>query len=244
MSRRPRIHFHNAVYHAYSRGVDGQDIFRDAEDRYRFLGLMNRVSRDLSVHVMAYCLMGNHFHLAIQVAHVDLSAAMHKMLTPYALHFNGKYRRVGHLFQGRFRDNLCVDEGYLNNLIRYIHLNPVRAGFVSEAHLWPWSSLKGKQLEAGGDLTGFDAWASPERQRISLAREVRGEPTSLDELGSVLCRAESIPEEELKNACYDRRIVKLRRRFTRAAVTEGHRITQIAAWLGIDKGRVSRYAQN
>ncbi|UPT74575.1 MAG: hypothetical protein M0D55_02240 [Elusimicrobiota bacterium] len=136
-----------------------------------------------------------------------------------------------------------MDDGYLQNLIRYIHLNPVRAGLVPEAHLWAWSSLLGRPLDSGEDLIGFDAWAPPEKQRISLEREVRGGPTSLGVLGAGVCRAASITEEELKSAFYDRRLVEVRRRFTRAAVAEGHQITRIAEWLGIDKSRVSRYAR-
>lgn len=90
--------------------------------------------------IEAFCLMSNHIHLAIQVAEVNISCIMHWLSLCYTFYINRKYQRIGHLFQGRFRSILVADLRYLNELIRYIHLNPVRAGMVLDPKHYFWSS--------------------------------------------------------------------------------------------------------
>src|SRR6185503_15252840 len=95
---------------------------------------------EMSCTILAYCLMGNHFHLAMRVGNIPLSRIMHRMLTTYAMAFNFRHDRTGHLFQARYKAILCLDDAYLLGLVRYIHLNPVRAGLVPKPENWPWSS--------------------------------------------------------------------------------------------------------
>lgn len=136
-----------AFYHVYNRGVGGQIIFRDAQDKYKFIALLERYLSDDESHasyptyqleIVAYCLMGNHFHLLVyqDADHTTISAFMKSVLTAYSMYFNLRYKKSGHVFQGVFRASRIGDEAYLAHISRYIHLNP-------ETYLtYKWSSLK------------------------------------------------------------------------------------------------------
>ncbi len=140
MPRKPRLHYPGAVYHVIVRGNGGQDIFFDAGDRTRyFLLLQENVERfNLSIH--AFCLMTTHIHAVMQVGDVPLSRIMQNIGFRYTQFINRKYKRSGHLFQGRFKALLIDADSYLLELIRYIHLNPVRAGMVQYPENFIWSS--------------------------------------------------------------------------------------------------------
>ncbi len=123
-----------------SRGNGGRDIFIDDDDRRRFLDILSKVKKATPFELFAYCLMSNHFHMLVRVGGFDLSRIMQHLLTRYSRYFNGRRRRLGHLFQSRFKAPLCDGDSYLIELLRYIHLNPVRAKMVSDPAQWPWSS--------------------------------------------------------------------------------------------------------
>lgn len=244
MPRPPRIHFHGAVYHAMARGVDGREIYADDADRRLFLSELDRAEKDFAADIMAYVLMGNHFHLAIRVAHISLSAIMQRIESVYAQAYNRRHERTGHLFQARFKAKLCLDEAYLRAVIRYIHLNPVRAGLVSEAHHWPWSSLHGRRLEEdGSNLAGFDPWKDADDIDLDLRRETLSDPSPLSDIGeAAACRA-AISLNDLKSQTFDRGIISAKRDFTIDALRAGHPLARIAKWLGCAKSSASRYAR-
>lgn len=140
MPRKPRIHIPYAFYHAILRGNNKQNIFVDEEDRsYLCLKLQEGLSR-FSHKIHAFCFMTNHIHLLIQVCAYPLGDIIHHFSSIYARTFNRHYDRIGHLFQGRFKAQLVRDEKYLLDLIRYIHLNPVRANIVTDPADYLWSS--------------------------------------------------------------------------------------------------------
>lgn len=129
------------IYHLVARGVRQQAIFRGEGD-YRFFlgGLRGRL--DAGGHeLLAYCLLPNHVHLLLRNGPQPLSALMQGLLRSYAHHFNQAEGKVGHVFQGRHRSRLCATESYLGELLRYIHLNPVRAGLARQPEAYRWSSL-------------------------------------------------------------------------------------------------------
>ena len=244
MPRSPRAHFYGAVYHVMARGVDGRDIYADDSDRRFFLSELDRVKTDFAADIKAYVLMGNHFHLAIKVAHVTISVIMQRLETVYAQAFNRRHKRSGHLFQARFKAKLCLDDAYLLAVIRYIHLNPVRAGFVQEAHHWPWSSLHGEpQNDDGIDLSGFDPWGDAEDIDLDLKREVASALCPLDALGARSADRTSVTIKELRSATIERRIVAAKRDFTIDALRAGHPLVRIAEWLRCAKSSASRYAR-
>ena len=140
MARPLRIEFPGALYHVTSRGNARQRVFRDDEDRETFLATLAWVVERFGWCCHAYCLMGNHVHLLIETPQPNLSRGMRQLNGVYTQRFNRRHRKVGHLFQGRFKAILVEKEGYLLELARYIVLNPVRAKMVKTPDRYPWSS--------------------------------------------------------------------------------------------------------
>lgn len=132
MSRKPRIHYPGAFYHVMLRGNAKQTIFHCKDDIKRFEGILSQGLERDKMRLCAYCWMINHVHMAIQVSDVPLSKMMQSLSQRYTGWFNHRYDRVGHLFQGRYKAILVDREGYLLEIIRYIHLNPVRAELVTD----------------------------------------------------------------------------------------------------------------
>lgn len=139
MARRPRIHFPGATYHVILRGNNKQDIFTCDRERYRFYSLIREGVERFGHQVLAYCLMSNHLHLAIQVADVPLADIVQNFSFRYTRYFNFRHERIGHLFHGRYKAIIIDTEAYFRELIRYIHLNPVRARLVTDPAEYPWS---------------------------------------------------------------------------------------------------------
>lgn len=140
MARPLRLEYPGAVYHLTSRGNARQDIFLDATDRRIFLELLAEQVRQHGWKCYAYCLMDNHYHLLIETPEANLSRGMQSLNGRYTQRFNRRHQRVGHVFQGRYKSILIEKESYLLEVSRYIVLNPVRAGMVTEAGAWMWSS--------------------------------------------------------------------------------------------------------
>lgn len=132
MARKPRIHFPGAFYHVILRGNAKQNIFNGDEDILRFEDFLNQGLKKYDQRLCAYCWMSNHVHMVLQVSAVPLSKMMQVLSQRYTGWFNYRHDRVGHLFQGRYRAILVDGEGYLREVVRYIHLNPVRAEIVTD----------------------------------------------------------------------------------------------------------------
>lgn len=142
MARPLRIEFPGALYHVTSRVNARQRVFRDDEDRETFLATLAWVAARFGWRCHAYCLMNNHVHLLIETPQPNLSRGMRQLNGVYTQRFNRRHRKVGHLFQGRFKAILVEKEGYLLELARYIVLNPVRAKRVKTPERYPWSSYR------------------------------------------------------------------------------------------------------
>jgi putative transposase len=148
MARRQRFHLPSATYHVMLRGNDGQPIFFSEGDRSRMCLLIQEGVERFGHSIHAFCFMTNHIHLAVKVADVSISRIMQHLAFRYTRYINRQQRRVGHLFQGRFKSILVDDELYLKELVRYIHLNPVRSGIVIHPDKYLWSSHRAyMQLE-------------------------------------------------------------------------------------------------
>jgi len=132
MARKPRIHFPGALYHVISRGNRRQGIFLDEKDLQRFLAYLTDCKKRFPFRLYAYALLKNHLHLLVEVEETPLSRIMQTLLFAYASYFNRRHGEVGHLFQGRHKAILCDKDAYLLELVRYIHLNAIRAGLVAD----------------------------------------------------------------------------------------------------------------
>lgn len=130
MPRKPRLEAQGLLYHIIARGIEGRNIFADQDDYKAFLSRLSDVLMDTFTKCYAFCLMPNHFHLLIKRDRTPVSTVMRRLLTGHAVNFNKKHKRTGHLFQNRYKSIICQEQIYLLELIRYIHLNPVRSGIV------------------------------------------------------------------------------------------------------------------
>ena len=126
MARPLRIEWPGGRFHVTARGNERKAIFRADGDRFHFLELLSQLGDRFGVKVHAYVLMENHYHLLLETPEANLSRAMHWLNASYSVWFNRKYRRAGHLLQGRFGAFLVEDDAGWQELARYVHLNPVR----------------------------------------------------------------------------------------------------------------------
>ena len=126
MARALRIEMENAWHHVTARGNERRAIFRDNEDRLRFLELLGATAARFGTVVGAYVLMENHYHVVLRTPNANLSRAVQWLNVSYGIGFNRRHRRSGHLFQGRFKSVLVDENEWLGELTRYVHLNPVR----------------------------------------------------------------------------------------------------------------------
>jgi len=150
MPRKARIDAAGALHHIIVRGIEGTKIFRDDADRDNLLDRLADLLLKSRTRCFAWALLPNHAHLLLQTGLQPIASLMRRLLTGYAVSFNLKYRRHGHLFQNRYKSILCQEDNYLKELVRYIHLNPLRAGLVPDLKSldrYPWaghSALTGK----------------------------------------------------------------------------------------------------
>jgi len=140
MSRPLRLQYSGALYHVMARGNAQLPIFHDDHDRIRLLDVLATVGARHDWQVLAYCLMNNHYHLVLETPTPSLARGMRDVNGRYAQWFNWRHRRVGHVFQGRYRSILVDGDAYFQELLRYVALNPVRARLCRSPSEWPWSS--------------------------------------------------------------------------------------------------------
>ena len=142
VARPLRIEYDGALYHVTSRGNERKSIFKDATDRETFLSILSQVNERFHWLCHAYCLMDNHYHLVVETPDGNLSKGMRQLNGVYTQAFNRRHRRVGHLFQGRFKGILVQKDSHFLEVCRYVVLNPVRARAVTNPKDWAWSSYR------------------------------------------------------------------------------------------------------
>lgn len=148
MARPLRIEYPGAYYHVTSRGNKRKAIFRDETDQEKFLDLLGRAVTDFQLRLHGYVLMSNHYHLLVETPKGGLNRAMRDLNGVYTQAFNHRHRRVGHLFQGRYKAILVDKDSYSVELSRYLHLNPWRVKPSQDPFKYRWSSLKAYVGEA------------------------------------------------------------------------------------------------
>jgi len=132
MPRKARIDAPGALHHIIVRGIERRKIFLDDTDRNSFLDRLGTTLKNTTTPCFAWALIPNHAHLLLRTGLTPLSTVMRRLLTGYAVYFNRRHRRHGHLFQNRYKSILCQEDAYLKELVRYIHLNPLRAKLVAD----------------------------------------------------------------------------------------------------------------
>ena len=130
MPRKARIDANDAVHHVISRGINRRAIFSDTKDHEDFLERLGSLLVETQTSCYAWALIPNHFHLLLKTGNDTISNLMKRLLTGYAVTYNRRYGRSGHLFQNRYKSILCQEDAYFLELVRYIHLNPLRAKLI------------------------------------------------------------------------------------------------------------------
>jgi len=191
MARPLRIEFAGGLYHVTSRGDRREDIFVGDEDRAAWLDLFGLVCERFNWVCHAYCLMTNHYHLLVETIEGNLSKGMRQLNGVYTQYVNRTHRRVGHVFQGRYKAIVVEKDAYLLELARYVVLNPVRARVVAQPEDWPWSSYRAMVgteaaptwLAVEGLLRGFGRTRGTARSNyIDFVRAGVGLPSVWDKL--------------------------------------------------------------
>lgn len=149
MPRKSRDRSSLNCYHIVTRGINKQDIFYDDNDRNKFLKEISKTKEKYGYKLYAYALMPNHVHLLIKENDISISNIMSSILVSYAEYINKKYDRIGYVFQDRFMSKPINDDEYLKNVLRYIHLNPQKAG-IESYDKYKWSSYQAYIKEVGG----------------------------------------------------------------------------------------------
>ena len=150
MPRQPRLDAPGTLHHVMGRGIEKIKIFRDKNDREDFIRRIEELCSQGAWIMYAWALLSNHFHILVRTGNQSLSTNMRRLLTGYVINFNRRHKRYGHLFQNRYKSIICEDDPYLLELTRYIHLNPLRAGMVTnkeDLDTYPWtghSAILGK----------------------------------------------------------------------------------------------------
>ncbi len=220
MPRLPRLDIPGLIYHVIFRGIERKEIFRGDADFKELLSRLSSLAGAEDMKVYGFALMPNHVHLLVRPLKMTLPTFMRRLLTGYAIYFNRKHRRAGHLFQNRYKSFAVEEDTYFLELIRYIHLNPVRAGIISDLDrlvLYPYtgySALMGRTkysfMEVDEVLLNFGGNLKRARQSLKEFMEggiALGRQAHL--LGGGLKRslAKLDPESKRDLQAYDERIL-------------------------------------
>jgi REP element-mobilizing transposase RayT len=171
MPRQSRIDAPGAFHHVIGRGINRQKIFLDDDDRRNFLDRLATLLTDSGIRCLAWAMLDNHFHLLLRTGTGSVSTLMRRLLTGYAVSHNRRYNRSGHLFQNRYKSILCQEDPYLLELVRYIHLNPLRAGMVSDMN-----QLDAYPFSGHGVLMGNhkNEWQDTDAVLVRFGKRVSG----------------------------------------------------------------------
>lgn len=170
MPRQARIDGAGTLHHIICRGIERKEIFSDDQDRDDFVSRLETILVQTSTRCFAWALIPNHFHLLLQTGSVPIATVMRRLLTGHATKFNRRHGRHGHLFQNRYKSILCQEEAYLLELVRYIHLNPLRAGIVSSLE-----ELRGYRYCGHGRLLArnSDSWLAADQVLIQFGKRIK-----------------------------------------------------------------------
>ena len=260
MARPPRLHYPGAIYHVMGRGVGGMALFTSDEEYLEFLAVLEDVARKTGCHVLAYCPLGNHFHLLMEVGDVPISNIMSRVMTRYAKRFNKARNRKGHVFQARFLSKMVCEESYFVQCLRYIHRNPLEAGVAETLEDWPWSShrqfvgrIRSTLLDLNralahlatdpgdalrryrrlmGAAGGTIADLEPEK-RPSVKPAPKPQRPALSEISGEIQQSLGIDVTALSSKRRTRPISQARRAFAERAAEFGYRVADIAQFLGL-----------
>ncbi len=250
MPRKKRID-RVGFYHIINRGVARSSIYHDDEDFLKFLDIVQEASGEYGFEIFSFCLMPNHYHLLLKTTDFNLSKLMQKINSRYSVYYNNKHKRVGPLWQGRFKSWYVYDELYLKSLVKYIEYNPIKANITRNIGEYQWAM-------SSHTVVPQEHFQTEQRQMLHL----KAFPSLNFELINLINLSESITEDEQKkiDALYraklemkeelfiKKELKKLdfyfsnykRERAISKAIKDGYLGTDIATYLEISKAAVSK----
>ncbi len=247
MARLPRIDL-AGFHHVINRGVEKRLVFVDQDDYDKFLTLLCQLCTKYEVDVHSYCLMSNHYHLLIETHQENLSKFMRALNAQYAAYFNKKYKRVGHLWQGRFKSWFVTNEAYLYTLIKYIEYNPLKAKIVRDLGQYTYSSYNAfvhkaepmyclknsimytQFLEVNDRVEFFESWYDED-----ILKEIK----KASKLVVSSYKSQELSLSVLKDMFHDRENKRTRNEKIVEAVDLGYSQNQIATFLNVTQGTIS-----
>ena len=173
MPRKARIDAPGALHHIICRGIERRKIFRNDTDKYDFISRLSKALTETQTPCYAWALLSNHLHLLLRTGNAPIATIMRKVLTGYVVSFNRRYRRNGHLFQNRYKSILCQEDNYLLELVRYIHLNPLRAklvGSIRELNTYDYSGHSALMGKKKAEWQNVNKVLGMFNRNVSLAR--------------------------------------------------------------------------
>mgnify|MGYP003394619289 CR=1 FL=1 len=236
-----------------AHSIEGKDLFEDDCDRKVFLAILKRVKEQTRIAIYSYCLMPNHFHLALKVAETMLDVVMGRLMGGYAKYLNARHHRRGHVFHGRHKEVPVRSDRQLIGLVRYIHNNPVRWGLAKLPKEWQWSSYREYQkresqlvelvetvTDSDESPAGFDAWEKPTMDSApSLLRSEVRPPFDYSALLEDIAARRGLTATEIGSGSRRRDLVAARRELIQEAVRRAMRVTELAQRLGLTPQAVS-----
>ncbi|WP_457605300.1 REP-associated tyrosine transposase [Nitratifractor sp.] len=247
MPRRPRIEI-PGFYHVVNRGVERRKVFLEKEDYEHFEELMCYYARAHNVTIHNYCLMSNHYHLLIEIKTANLSKFMRQLNMNYAIYFNKKNKRSGHLWQGRFKSWYVTDEAYLYTLMCYIEQNPLKAGIVKRLEEYPYSSYNHFLQDRIPECLS-NSWIVQNHGKDKRAiAEMLNSPIDTEQLRELKKAAslveapniDTLPKEkDLRKMFQDIQDMKTRNQAILKAIEQGYSQHMIAKVLGISQPAVN-----
>ena len=248
MPRKPRIEI-PGFYHIINRGVEQRAVFKENGDYKYFLEQLSNLSKNFNITIHNYCLMNNHYHLLIETREENLSKFMRQLNGIYAIYFNKKYKRSGHLWQGRFKSWYVTDEAYLYTLILYIEQNPLKAKIVKNLIDYPYSSCH-YFLDQDTPLFLKDSWIvknyKDDKEAIKVFLNSIVDTSVLQELktASSLIEAPNIDkkpnEEKLRKILSKSKDIKERNKLIVECYAQGYSQHMMAKILGLNQATVNR----
>ncbi|MHB1392170.1 MAG: transposase [Clostridia bacterium] len=219
MGRPWREEYKGGIYHVIARGNNKEYIFKESIDKGYFIKQLKECSETMGYRVYGYVLMDNHYHIIVQTLDKKLQEIMHQINNKYSKYFNGKYKRVGHVFQGRYKAVLVQDERYMLKLLRYVHQNPVRARISKLAEDYKWSSDIYYRKDINSFINTkiiFDMLDKDTASAIQKYKEFMDEPEETN-----YSKLDAIGEEAYVVLCSSRKEEKRRKRLDEILIETG-----------------------
>ena len=246
MPRRGRIKSETGIYHVMLRGINQQVIFEDDEDYEKMLQTLSDVKAISNFEMYAYCLMPNHCHFLLKDGHESLEQIFRRIGSRYVYWYNLKYKRVGHLFQDRYKRETIENEKQLLAVLRYIHQNPIKGGLCSQLSDYTWSSYNeylGKQKIVDTkdifeiiERKAFEDFSKSESNEKVLDDEPRGFRVSDTEAKARITKISGCDS----TTAFQKLELSVKRKYLKEFKDAGISIRQINRLTGISKGIVER----